>query len=370
MANNNAFIDAIVAGAGGGAQNAILQATAGQYATFVNAISTIATAVDALIPPIVPGPSYSKIKLMETITAAVFHGRVSASLDPSTYVDIALDIVALYTQLSSTLSNQPDVYPPVVSGIQVINGTYAARPAPSVAGRLYICIDNPFRYYDTGAAWIQLVDYITTTPPPPAASFTPINVSTLTLSQIGDSIKVVNNGTFTNKLQYFKLGAISKGSSGEWTITVGLCNVNFSSQYDAFGLVVDDGTNYASTCVFRSDRLWGIYEHQFAGNPNNKVASTSPLNGMYQDPRAVYWFRYRCDGTTYYVDFSYDGYMWFNSDSGATYGETWEAGGAGPCDHPTHYGIGSSYLNAPSASVSPMSAIVCHLVNTPTFTPL
>lgn len=111
MANNNAFIDAIIAGAGGGAQTAWLSSSsAGTYATFKNAILEIATAVDGLIPAILPGPSLSQINLMESITAAVLSGRFPQNATPGTYADIAQKIVVLYNTLASSLNNVPNVY--------------------------------------------------------------------------------------------------------------------------------------------------------------------------------------------------------------------------------------------------------------------
>jgi hypothetical protein len=111
MANNNAFIDAIIAGAGGGAQTAWLASLSpGTYGNFKNAILEIATAVDGLILPILPGPSVSQINLMQSITAAVLSGRFPQNATPGTYADIAQRIVVLYNTLASSLNNVPNVY--------------------------------------------------------------------------------------------------------------------------------------------------------------------------------------------------------------------------------------------------------------------
>jgi hypothetical protein len=111
MSNNNAFIDAIIAGAGGGAQTAWLASSnVGTYTNFKNAILEIATAVDGLIPTIAPGPSLSQINLMEAITAAVLAGRFPQNSTPGTYADIATKIVLLYNTLASSLNNVPNVY--------------------------------------------------------------------------------------------------------------------------------------------------------------------------------------------------------------------------------------------------------------------
>ena len=111
MSNNNAFVDAIIAGAGGGAQTAWLASSnPGTYANFKNAILEIATAVDGLIPTISPGPSLSQINLMESITAAVLSGRFPQNATPGTYADIAQKIVVLYNTLASSLNNVPNVY--------------------------------------------------------------------------------------------------------------------------------------------------------------------------------------------------------------------------------------------------------------------
>lgn len=126
MANNQAFVDAIIAGAGGGAQTAWLSSTDPTvYNSFSTSVNAIAAAVDALIPPIVPGPSLSQIQLMQSITNAVFGGRYTTNLSWS---DIATRIVVLYTKLAVSLGNIPNIYasaPVGIGGVYVVDNIAA-----------------------------------------------------------------------------------------------------------------------------------------------------------------------------------------------------------------------------------------------------
>jgi hypothetical protein len=111
MSNNNAIIDAVITGAGGGAQTSWLASqNPDTYNTFKVAIETIALAVDGLILPISPGPSLSQIQLMQSITAAVLSGRYPVNPNPESYASIATNIVVLYNKMMTSLTNSPDIY--------------------------------------------------------------------------------------------------------------------------------------------------------------------------------------------------------------------------------------------------------------------
>jgi hypothetical protein len=142
MANNNSVIDAVVAGAGGGAQAAWLTATnAATYNNFQIAIDTIATAVDGLIPTVPGGPTFSQLQLLQSISQAVFQGRFPTNATPAVYADIAQRIVLLYNKLLSSLTNQPSIVTPTrVTKIYFVD----AGQAPSVVALRNGTIATPY----------------------------------------------------------------------------------------------------------------------------------------------------------------------------------------------------------------------------------
>src|SRR5512137_1333233 len=95
--NNDAFYDAVVAGAGGGAQHGwLILSTPASYTPFANNIDILATAVDLQIPTIAGGPSLSQINLLQSITQSVLTARFPVPVAPATYIDIAKAIAAVY----------------------------------------------------------------------------------------------------------------------------------------------------------------------------------------------------------------------------------------------------------------------------------
>jgi hypothetical protein len=108
--NNDAFYDAVVAGAGGGAQHGwLVLSTPASYTPFATNIDILATAVDLQIPTIAGGPSISQINLLQSITQSVLTARFPVPVAPATYIDIAKAIAAVYTELEKLLTNQPTV---------------------------------------------------------------------------------------------------------------------------------------------------------------------------------------------------------------------------------------------------------------------
>jgi hypothetical protein len=102
MANNNGLYDAVVCGVSGGCHEAwITNPLAASYLGFSNAATAIATRVDAGILPIVGGPSEAQINLMVSITNGVLAGRNITDVTPANYANIALAIIALFTEISA-----------------------------------------------------------------------------------------------------------------------------------------------------------------------------------------------------------------------------------------------------------------------------
>lgn len=117
--NNNALYDAVVAGAGGGAQHGwLILSTPASYTPFATNIDILATAVDLQIPPIAGGASLSQINLLESITHSVLTARYPVATIPATYIDIAKAIAAVYTELETLLTNSSGS---LSGGIQTID---------------------------------------------------------------------------------------------------------------------------------------------------------------------------------------------------------------------------------------------------------
>jgi hypothetical protein len=108
--NNDALYDAVVAGAGGGAQHGwLVLSTPASYTPFATNIDVLATAVDLQIPTIAGGASISQINLLQSITHSVLTARYPVPVAPATYIDIGKAIAAVYTELEKLLTNQPTV---------------------------------------------------------------------------------------------------------------------------------------------------------------------------------------------------------------------------------------------------------------------
>lgn len=103
MANNVAFYDAVVAGAGGAVQGWLTDQTPADYALFANAVAAIATTVDLQIPVIPGGPNESQVKLLMCITQNTLAGRFPVNATLALYVDLGKSIAALYATMAPKL---------------------------------------------------------------------------------------------------------------------------------------------------------------------------------------------------------------------------------------------------------------------------
>jgi hypothetical protein len=103
MANNVAFYDAVVAGAGGSIQGWVVDQTPADYALFANAVAAIATTVDLQIPAIPGGPNVSQVNLLMCITQNVLAGRFPQDATLALYVNLGKSIAAIYAQVSPKL---------------------------------------------------------------------------------------------------------------------------------------------------------------------------------------------------------------------------------------------------------------------------
>jgi hypothetical protein len=117
--NNDALYDAVVAGAGGGAQHGwLILSTPASYTPFANNIDILATVVDLQIPTIAGGASISQINLLQSITQSVLTARYPVPVAPATYIDIGKAIAAVYTELETFLTNSSGS---LSGGIQTID---------------------------------------------------------------------------------------------------------------------------------------------------------------------------------------------------------------------------------------------------------
>lgn len=103
MSNNDAFYDAVVAGAGGSIQGWVVDQVPGDYALFANAVAAIATTVDLQIPAIPGGPNPSQVNLLTSITQNVLAGRFPVDATLALYVNVGKSIAAIYTAMAPKL---------------------------------------------------------------------------------------------------------------------------------------------------------------------------------------------------------------------------------------------------------------------------
>jgi hypothetical protein len=363
--NNAAIYDAVLAAAGGTSQTAILHAPVGSLPSeFTIAAMAIATAVDAAIPPIVGGPSFSQLNLVHSIATAVLLSRTNMLPSSSVYTSTGTTIAVLYTRLDALLHNVPNVIPP--SGL-TYGGLYANRPAPGMLGRVYVCADMPFIYVDTGISWIQVIDGVVTVTPPAAGSFTPINVAETTLSAFGDSISV--KGGNTDNVQYFKAGNIVPGPTGMWTISVGILDPSFGYLYAGISGselgIVFGSPSFTSFCAARTNPLYGVTQRTFSAAYAPGVASAANNNAMCQF-RRVYWLRIRYNAALYYLEISRDGTSWTTLAYNASLRDVYTAGATSGPINPTTWGIGSGFEYSNPLYGPPLYGVICHLYQSPT----
>lgn len=110
MANNTILLDAALAGASGGNQERWLtkdQPT--DYAAFMGAVVTFATAVDAAIPAIPGGATLSEASLLQSLCQGVTAHRLITSIQGQDYLSIARAIAALFQELRGNLNPNYDI---------------------------------------------------------------------------------------------------------------------------------------------------------------------------------------------------------------------------------------------------------------------
>jgi len=137
MYNNPAFYDAVIAGAGGGAQTSWLHSSdPSVYTRFKVSVEILAMGIDGMIAPIVGGPSISQIQLLQSITQAVTSGRFLNNLDMNQYDSLIQGVVTLFGTLVPVLTNMPaNVVVPGygMPGASVPGDTAAVGSAPTMA---------------------------------------------------------------------------------------------------------------------------------------------------------------------------------------------------------------------------------------------
>lgn len=132
MANNNAILNAVIAGCTGGNQERWITTDNGSsYAAFNTQVLAIATTVDALIPA--GSITIAQARLMQSICQGVFAGRFPQA---SQYMAIANAIVTLYNVAKLNLEAEGgggSSITPLTADLYVDAGSVAATPDGSIA---------------------------------------------------------------------------------------------------------------------------------------------------------------------------------------------------------------------------------------------
>lgn len=131
--NNPPLYNAVVCGAGGGSQERWnTSQDPSSYENFKTVVEVIAITVDQIIPVIVGGANFSQSSLMQSVSQAVFAGRLPQSIIPADYEAIARAIAALWIELSSIL--EPGGDPSGIRGPQGPPGPEGDEGDPGAVG--------------------------------------------------------------------------------------------------------------------------------------------------------------------------------------------------------------------------------------------
>jgi len=197
---------------------------------------------------------------------------------------------------------------------EIITGTTAALPAAAHAGRVHFPTDGSYIYRDNGSAWKALGPLYPMEPPPTLGSWTAINQGTATLDDSHGAVSIKIPGSTTT--QNFRL-LVKTAPATPYSITV-FFNVLFNGDlsrnpYGGFvwrnsgsGLFVSHGY-YQSTSGSNAYGLNMTSATVFSANKYDVAGHYSHQTG--------YWFRFRDNGTTRFIDNSVDGYIWNNYSS-------------------------------------------------------
>lgn len=201
-------------------------------------------------------------------------------------------------------------------------GTFANRPTPGNAGRLYFVTDGPIaQWVDDGAAWHPLImGQVIGTQPPLSSTFGSVNVSGTTITDISGSLLLTgpNDGSQTN------IHAYTQNITGATTAYVEACIMNFltgssatSNDFMVSGLIMRESSTSKAVYLEQvtnnlspSNAGAGYSAYlQVAAFSSNTVNSAS-ISQMAPFENGPLFLRIRRDSAKVYADYSRDRMNW------------------------------------------------------------
>ncbi len=197
-----------------------------------------------------------------------------------------------------------------------MSGTYALRPQPGIAGRLYITTDGPLSFVDTGSAWTPVGGlYIPGTSTPAVSGLTSILAGgrAVTLSDSkGGIFMQATNATTADDYRIAKKAY----PGGSYTMTVKVRPMLTAASYSGCGICWRQASNgYINT--FGLVMVAGVVQ-MICRNSTANNATASPTYTLSTDPVTLanagnaaltdgIWLRLTDDTTNRLWHYSYDG---------------------------------------------------------------
>ena len=309
-----------------------------------------------------PGNTKKAVFGGDLVVSGAITGSIQSLANGLPYLVTSGALVITSASNGQILFSTPGLY----SGSFAINqrGAYVNRPTAGFQGRMYLCTDAPFLYFDDGANWQQHGPIYNLTPAPGAsASWSGPNFNITsdkqTFTMVGDSVSFTNTQTGTQLAAWIK-GTVNSGSSlvnSPFTVTMASLPIAGLGQQSVYGIVLYDAG--AGNAV--------AFEHfNLPGDPDNQVAQyaapTFAGGGTVTGGSVNAW-----DASAFYDRIRHDGvsghYFWEWSKDGVT----WVLGqvisdGLSPAFHPSHYGVTVYPNGAATGSLCVMSLTTTNTV--------
>lgn len=235
----------------------------------------------------------------------------------------------------------------------VMQGTYAARPAAGVAGRIYSPSDFPYSFIDTGTEW-QLLNAQRISPPPAAATFAVVQTAANgSLADSGGTLLFSATRRIATADRIMAVKAIPGGAGSAYTMKAAM---QLHAQGNGTGLVaysiigagvITPGNAVSALILYSNAGLINIQKLE----ATSLVAGASirfdnsgypPLQGA-----GMFWLKIQDDGAA----LAATNVTWSYSLDDINYYQLWQASrqdGLGGVD-PDRVGLYLDAFNAPTA---------------------
>jgi len=196
-------------------------------------------------------------------------------------------------------------------------GTFASRPAPGIAGRVYRPTDGNIQFTDTGSSWSPFGPIVPLVTPPIASNFT------ITQTGTNNSVSDDNGGLFVTAIQRIAgtdgamIAQSNPGGQGAaYTLTVGFILIPggkngtagfFNYHIGGIGIYNTSTTQYRSMFVYADST--GAFRYQLRGGTGLTSAGSASFDvgGYPLINGPIVWMRVQDDGTNRHWSIAPDG---------------------------------------------------------------